>query len=85
VASEGPLRGMSFCVTGVLTRKREDVHDDIRGAGGEIHDAVKKTTTYLVAGDKTGRSKLEQAKKYGTTVITEGALTTMLEPRHPPS
>ena len=27
---KGPLKGSTFCVTGVLTRKREEVHDDIR-------------------------------------------------------
>src|ERR1700722_17985134 len=79
VAAEGPLKGMSFCVTGVLSRKREDVHADIRAAGGEIHDSVKKTTTCLVAGDKTGKSKLDQAKKYGTKVLTEAQLYSLLE------
>jgi DNA ligase (NAD+) len=74
VAAEGPLKGSSFCVTGVLSKKREDVHADIRAAGGEVHDAVKKNTTYLVAGDKTGKSKLDQAKKYGTKVVTEAQL-----------
>ncbi len=74
VATEGPLVGQSFCVTGVLTKKREDVHADIRAAGGEVHDSVKKNTTYLVAGDKTGKSKLDQAKKFGTKVITEKEL-----------
>jgi DNA ligase (NAD+) len=58
----------------VLSRKREDVHADIRAAGGEVHDAVKKNTTYLVAGDKTGKSKLDQAKKFGTKVVTEAQL-----------
>ena len=78
VAAEGPLKGMTFCVTGVLTRKREDVHADIRAAGGEVHDSVKKTTTYLVSGQKTGKSKLDQAKKFGTKVITEDALYEMI-------
>jgi DNA ligase (NAD+) len=78
VAAEGPLKGMSFCVTGVLTRKREDVHAEIRAAGGEVHDGVKKNTTYLVAGDKTGKSKLDQAKKFGTKVITEAELDGLL-------
>ncbi len=81
VAAEGPLKGMSVCVTGVLSRKREEVHAAIRAAGGEVHDSVKKTTTYLVAGDKTGKSKLEQAKKYGTKVVTEAELYAMLEGR----
>jgi DNA ligase (NAD+) len=79
VATDGPLVGKSVCVTGVLSRKREDVHAAIRAAGGEVHDSVKKTTTYLVAGDKTGKSKLEQAKKYGTKVLTEAELYAMLE------
>jgi DNA ligase (NAD+) len=78
VAAEGPLKGSSFCVTGVLSRKREDVHADIRAAGGEVHDTVKKNTTYLVAGDKTGKSKLDQAKKFGTQVLTEAELGQLL-------
>jgi DNA ligase (NAD+) len=78
VASHGPLVGMSFCVTGVLSKKREDVWADIRAAGGEVHESVKKSTTYLVAGDKTGKSKLDQAKKFGTQVITEAALGALI-------
>jgi DNA ligase (NAD+) len=79
VAAEGPLKGSSFCVTGVLSKKREDVHADIRAAGGEVHDSVKKNTTYLVAGDKTGKSKLDQAKKFGTKVVTEKELYALIE------
>jgi DNA ligase (NAD+) len=71
VAAEGPLLGKAFCVTGVLTRKREDVHALLRAAGATIHDSVKKDTAYLVAGDKTGKTKLDQAKKLGAKVITE--------------
>ena len=78
VAAEGPLKGASVCVTGVLSKKREDVHADIRAAGGEIHDSVKKNTTYLVAGEKTGKSKLDQAKKFGTKVVTEAELYALL-------
>jgi DNA ligase (NAD+) len=80
VAADGPLKGMSFCVTGVLSKKREEVCDDIRAAGAEVHESVKKTTTYLVAGDKTGKSKLEQAKKFGTKVISEDDLRHLLNP-----
>lgn len=79
VASTGPLVGQSFCVTGVLSRKREDVHADLRAAGATIHDSVKKGTTYLVAGDKTGKTKLDQAKKHGTKVITEAEMTELLQ------
>ena len=78
VIENGPVSGKSFCVTGVLSRKREDVHASIQAAGGEVHDGVKKNTTYLVAGDKTGQSKRDQAKKYGTEVIDEARLEAML-------
>ncbi len=78
IAAEGPLTGMSFCVTGVLSKKRETVHADIRAAGGDVHDGVKKNTTYLVAGDKTGKSKLDQAKKLGTKVIDEAGLYALI-------
>ncbi|HET9956289.1 MAG TPA: NAD-dependent DNA ligase LigA [Polyangiaceae bacterium] len=77
-AVEGPLVGQIFCVTGVLSRKREDVHQAIRDAGGEIHDKVKKGTTFLVAGDKVGGTKLTAAKKNGTRVIDEATLDKIL-------
>lgn len=78
IAAAGPLAGRSFCVTGVLSRKREDVHAAIRAAGGVVHDSVKKGTTYLVAGDKVGKSKLDAAKKHGAAVIDEAALDRMI-------
>jgi DNA ligase (NAD+) len=79
VLTEGPLSGSSFCVTGVLSRRREDVHADIRARGGEVHDKIKQGTTYLVAGEKVGKAKLDAAKKFGTKVITEAELATLLE------
>jgi len=78
IATEGPLLGKTFCVTGVLTRKREDVHTAIRAAGGEVHDTVKAGTTFLVAGEKVGATKLDAAKKRGTKVISESELYEML-------
>jgi DNA ligase (NAD+) len=75
----GPLSGSSFCVTGTLSRKREDVHAAIRAAGGEVHDKVKKGTTYLVAGDKVGKAKIESAQKFGAQVIDEARLFAMIE------
>ena len=83
VKSEGPLLGMSFCVTGVLSKKREDVHQDIRDAGGEVHDKVKKGTTYLVAGEKVGKAKLDGAKKFGAQVIDEQGLAALIRGEAP--
>jgi DNA ligase (NAD+) len=77
-ANEGALVGQTFCVTGVLSRKREDVHQDIRKAGGTVHDKVKKGTDFLVCGEKVGQSKIAQAKKYGTEVISEKDLLLLI-------
>jgi DNA ligase (NAD+) len=71
---QGALCGASFCVTGTLSRPREEIHALIRENGGEIHQRVGKGTTYLVAGDKVGQSKLTAAEKRGTKVITEAEL-----------
>ncbi|HSC89951.1 MAG TPA: NAD-dependent DNA ligase LigA, partial [Polyangiaceae bacterium] len=75
---DGPLAGKTFCVTGVLSRKREDVHEDIRKAGGIVHDKIKKDTDFLVAGEKVGQTKLSAAKKSGTRVLSEAELNLLL-------
>ena len=76
--AEGALAGSSFCVTGTLSQPRDDIHAAIRAAGGEVHDRVGKNTTYLVAGENVGKSKLTAAEKRGTKVIDEAELTAMI-------
>lgn len=74
----GPLSGMSFCVTGTLTRKRDQIQRDVEAAGGKWNTSVTKGTTYLVAGDKVGKSKTDAAEKAGTKVIDEDTLYQMI-------
>ena len=70
--SGGKLNGLSFVVTGTLdSMGRDAAAEKIRALGGEFHSSVVKTTTYLVAGHNTGKSKLEKAAQYGTEVIDE--------------
>lgn len=77
---QGSLSGKSFCVTGVLSRKRADIHADIEAHGGAVHESIKKGTTYLVCGEKVGQSKLSAAKKHGTQVISEADLMGLFRP-----
>ncbi len=84
-AATGPLSGFSFCVTGVLSRKREDVHAAIRAAGGEVLDKVKKGTSFLVIGEKVGKAKTDSAKKFGARVIDEATLARMIQGEPPPT
>ncbi len=77
--SSGPLRGISFVVTGALKNmSRDEVAERVRAHGGTFQTAVGKGTTYLVAGGKVGDSKLKNAQKFGTKVIDEATLLKML-------
>ena len=78
--SGGKLNGLSFVVTGTLdSMGRDAAAEKIRALGGEFHSSVVKTTTYLVAGHNTGKSKLEKAAKYGTEVIDEAEFLRILQ------
>ena len=57
---------------------RDDAADRIRALGGTFQTSVAKDTTYLVAGGKVGASKLKKAQSYGTKVITEEQLVSLL-------
>lgn len=75
----GALHGQSFVITGTLqSMSRDAAADKIRALGGTFQTSVGKGTTYLVAGGKVGASKLAKAEKYGTKVIDEATLLTML-------
>lgn len=77
--AKGPLHGKSFVITGALkAMSRDEAAQRIRSLGGTFQTAVGKGTTYLVAGGKVGESKLKNAKKYGTKVISENELKEML-------
>lgn len=77
VAVGAPLTGKSFCITGTLTKKRDEIQDDIRKAGGLVKSSVGSGLGYLVAGEDCG-SKLEKAEKLGVKVISEKQLYEMI-------
>ncbi len=76
--ASGPLGGKTFVITGTLATPRSEVQHRIERAGGKVTGSVSKGTDYLVAGDKTGQSKLTAAAKHGVTVIDEAALERLL-------
>ncbi|HEY0987809.1 MAG TPA: NAD-dependent DNA ligase LigA, partial [Kofleriaceae bacterium] len=77
-ATDGPLSGKVLVVTGTLTAPRADVQKRIEAAGGKVAGSVSKKTSYLVAGDETGKAKLDAAHKHGVPVITEQQLDELL-------
>lgn len=74
----GALAGKTFVVTGTLTKPRADVQKAIEAAGGKVAGSVSKKTTFLVAGEDTGKTKLEAAQKNGVRVIDEATLEKLL-------
>jgi DNA ligase (NAD+) len=74
----GPLTGKTLVVTGTLTASRADVQKRIETAGGKVAGSVSKKTSYLVAGEDTGKAKLEAAQKHGVAVVTEQELEVLL-------
>lgn len=68
---ELPLAGMQFVVTGRLeSLTRAQAEARIKKLGGSVVSSVSRKTRYLVAGEDPG-SKLEQAKKLGTPLLSE--------------
>jgi DNA ligase (NAD+) len=73
-----PLKGLVFCITGALSKGRDEVQNLIEAAGGLAKSGVTKATNFLVAGDEPGGSKLKAAAKHGTKIINENELYEMI-------
>jgi len=73
--AEGTLTNMNFCITGTLSKGRNEVEAWIKQHGGSVQGNVSKTTTYLITDDPNGASgKNQKANQYGTKKITETQL-----------
>ena len=79
---KGPLSGLTFVLTGALSRPRPEVERDIEAAGGKATSSVTKNTHYLVAGEGGG-SKRDKAAKLGIPIIDEAALLRLMEGGEP--
>lgn len=75
--AQGPLSGMTFVLTGALSRPRPEFEKMIAAAGGKATGSVTGKTNYLVAGEGGG-SKRDKAAKLGIPIIGEEDLLTML-------
>lgn len=66
------LSGKSFVISGVFQNYgRDELKSIVERLGGEIKSSVSSKTTYLLAGDNAGPSKIQKAEKVGVTVLTE--------------
>lgn len=75
---QGPLSGLTFVLTGALSRPRPEFEKMIAQAGGKATGSITKNTSYLVAGEGGG-GKRDKAAKLGTPVIDEKTLMDMMK------
>jgi DNA ligase (NAD+) len=75
----GPLRGLTFVLTGTLPNlSREEAARLIEAAGGKVSGSVSKKTSYVVAGEDAG-SKLAKAHELGVNVVDEDGLLDLIK------
>lgn len=77
------LAGLTFVLTGSLSRPRDEVGGLLESHGARVVDSVSRKTSYVVAGPGAG-SKLEKAGKLGVSVLDEAALVGLLAERGVP-
>jgi DNA ligase (NAD+) len=65
-------------ITGTLSRPREEIAEEIIGAGGKVSGSVSKKTSYVLAGEEAG-SKLEKARKLGLKILDEEEFRKLLK------
>ena len=71
------LSGISFVITGTLSKSRDEIQARLEQAGARVTGSVTKKTSYLLAGESAG-SKLEKATELGVKVLSEADLEALL-------
>ncbi|MEE2656562.1 MAG: NAD-dependent DNA ligase LigA [Chloroflexota bacterium] len=74
-----PMSRMAFCFTGILSKmSRAQGEEWVKTLGATASGTVTQRTTHLVAGEKPGASKMKQAEKYGTIILSESEFISLL-------
>ncbi len=72
--AEGPLTGLSFVITGALSRPRDEIAAWITSLGGTVTGSVSRKTDYLVIGADPGGAKFSKAQQLGIPTVDEAGL-----------
>ena len=74
------LAGKSIVISGVFAHhSRDEYKDMIEKNGGKNVGSISKKTTFILAGENMGPSKMEKAEKLGIPIINEDEFLKMLE------
>lgn len=83
VPETAPLAGLTFVLTGTLSRPREAVARLLEGAGGKVSESVSRRTSLVVRGDQPG-AKVAKAQLLGVEVLDEAGLVELLRKKGVP-
>lgn len=73
------LKGQSIVISGVFAlHSRDEYKEMIEKNGGKNVGSVSKSTSFILAGDNMGPSKLEKAEKLGVRLVNEEEFLAML-------
>lgn len=72
------LKGLTFVLTGELSRPREELSRELEALGAKVSGSVSKKTSYVVAGEGAG-SKLQKAQELKIPVLDEEGLAELLK------
>jgi len=74
------LAGLSIIISGTFQKhSREELKEMIELHGGKNVGSISKNTSYLLAGENIGPSKLEKVQKLGIPIISEEDFLNMIE------
>jgi DNA ligase (NAD+) len=74
------LNGLSIIISGTFEKNsRDDLKKMIEQNGGKNVSSISKNTSYLLAGNNIGPSKLEKAEKLNVPIITEDEFLKMID------
>tara|TARA_Y100001933_G_C19003935_1_gene565719 strand:+ start:183 stop:2201 length:2019 start_codon:yes stop_codon:yes gene_type:complete len=79
IGVEKILTGKSIVVSGVFQKfTREELKKTIERLGGKNAGSISKKTSFIIAGEKMGPSKLQKAEKMGVKLISEEEFIQMI-------
>ena len=64
------FQGMSFVITGTLSKPRSEYENIIKSLGGKTSSSVSKKTSYVLVGENPG-SKFDKASDLGVIILNE--------------
>ncbi len=79
--ASGSLDGQSIVISGVFNHHSRDEYKTlIEANGGKNVSSISSKTSFILAGDNMGPSKLEKAQKLGVRIVSEDEFLQMIAP-----